>query len=83
MEEVSNTLKNTWCGWVSGFFLQSLLVLHKKIVLGTIHKIFDNKELTISVRLGIIALIPKGYKDKKYISNWRPLKFYPQPWLPD
>ena len=45
----------------------------KKIVLGTIHEIFDNRELQISVRLGIIALIPKGDKDRKFISNWRPL----------
>ena len=41
-------------------------------MLGTIHEIFDNKELPISVRLGIIALIPKGDKDKRFISNWQP-----------
>ena len=42
-------------------------------MLGAIHEIFENKELPITVRLGIIALIPKGDKDKKFISNWRPL----------
>ena len=42
-------------------------------MLGTIHEIFENKELPTTVRLGIIALIPKGDKDKKLISNWRPL----------
>ena len=42
-------------------------------MVGTIHEIFENKELPITVRLGIIALIPKDDKDKKFISNWRPL----------
>ena len=42
-------------------------------MLGAIHKIFKNKELPLSVRLGIIALIPKGDKDPRFISNWRPL----------
>ena len=45
----------------------------KVIVLGTIHEIFENKELPLTVRLGIIALIPKGDKDPWFISNWRPL----------
>ena len=42
-------------------------------MLGAIHEIFENKELPLTVRLGIIALIPKGDKDKRLISNWRPL----------
>ena len=29
--------------------------------------------MPITVRLGVIALIPKGNKDSIYISNWRPL----------
>ena len=37
------------------------------------HEVFINKELPLTVRLGIIALIPKGDKDRRYISNWRPL----------
>ena len=45
----------------------------KKIVLGAIHEIFKNRELPLSVRLGIIALIPKEDKDPRFISNWRPL----------
>ena len=42
-------------------------------MLGSIHEIFINKELPLTVRLGIIALIPKGDKDRKFISNWQPL----------
>ena len=76
MEEVSNTLKNTRNNVAPGFtgsFYKVFWCFVKKIVLGAIHKIFDNKELPISVRLGITALIPKGDKDRKYILNWRPL----------
>ena len=79
MEEVSNTLKNTknnvgpGADGFTGSFYKVFWCYIKWIVLGTIHKIFDNRELTISVRLGIIALIPKSDKDRKFILNWRPL----------
>ena len=36
-------------------------------------QIYDNKELPLSQRLGIIALIPKSYEDQWFISNWLPL----------
>ena len=79
LEEVSKTLSNTrnnvapGVGGFSGSFYKVFWCLIKYIVLGTIHEIFENKELPITVRLGIITLIPKGEKDKKFISNWRPL----------
>ena len=41
--------------------------------MGAINEIYDNGELSITLRLGIIALIPKGEKDQRFISNWRPL----------
>ena len=75
MGEVSNTLKNTknniapGAGGFMGSFYKVFWCYVKWIVLGTIHKIYDNRELPISVRLGIIALIPKGDKDRKFISN--------------
>ena len=79
MEEVSNTLKNTkinvapGAGGFTGSFYKVFWCYLKKIVFGAIHEIFKNRELPISVRLGIIALIPKGDKDKGFISNWQPL----------
>ena len=79
IEEVGNTLKNTknnvapGAGGFMGSFHMVFWCYIKKIVLGTIHEIFDNKELPISVRLGIIALIPKGDKVKRFILNWQPL----------
>ena len=44
----------------------------KKVVLGAVHHIFEDKQLLITLRLGIIALIPKGSKYMRYITNWRP-----------
>ena len=45
----------------------------KIIVIGSINKIHENVGLPLSLRLGIVALIPKSDKDQRYISNWRPL----------
>ena len=79
MEEVSNTLKNTknnvapGAGGFKGSFYKVFWCFIKKIALGTIYEIFDNKELPISVKLGIIALIAKGEKDRKFVLNWQPL----------
>ena len=76
MEEVSKTLKNTrnnvapGAGRFTGFFYKDFWVFLKIIVLGAI---FENKELPLTARLGIIALILKGDMDRCYISNWRPL----------
>ena len=63
-------------GGFTGSFYKVFWCYIKWIVLGTIHKIFYNRELPISVRLGIIALIPKDDKDRKFISNWRPLTLF-------
>ena len=79
MEDVSQTLKNTrnnvapGVGGFTGAFYKVFLCLLKKVVLGAMHEIFKNKKLPLTVRLGIIALIPKGDKDLRYISKWRPL----------
>ena len=45
----------------------------KNIVVGAIREVYENREMPLSQRLGIIALIPKADKDKRYIKNWRPL----------
>ena len=38
-----------------------------------INEIYINGELPITLRLGVIALIPKGDKDQRFITNWWPL----------
>ena len=78
-EEVSCTLKNTknnvapGLGGFGGAFYKVFWKYFKKIVVGAIREVYENKELPLSQRLGIIALIPKADKDKRYIKNWRPL----------
>ena len=44
-----------------------------QIVVGAIREAYETRELPISQRLGIIALIPKADKDKRFIKNWQPL----------
>ena len=34
---------------------------------------FEKNRLSVSQRLGIISIIPKGEKDKRFLKNWRPL----------
>ena len=41
--------------------------------MGAIKEIYSNRELPLSQRLGIIALIPKSDKDQRFNTNWRPL----------
>ena len=45
----------------------------KNIVVNAINEIYENEELPLTLRLGVIALIPKGDKDQKILTNWRPL----------
>ena len=45
----------------------------KYFVLNAIEFAFENNRLSITQNLGIISIIPKGEKDKRYLTNWRPL----------
>ena len=45
----------------------------KYFVLKSAEYSFKNNRLSASKSLGIISIIPKGEKDKRFLSNWRPL----------
>ena len=45
----------------------------KQFVVRSANYSFDIGSLSIQQRLGIITLLPKGLKDKRYLANWRPL----------
>ena len=45
----------------------------KQFIIKSVEYSFENNRLSVSQRLGIISIIPKGEKDKRYLSNWRPL----------
>ena len=69
-EEVSSTLKNAknniapGPSGIGGAFYKMFWKYFKQIVVGAIREVYENRELPILQRLGIIALIPKADKDK-------------------
>ena len=79
MAELNDALKSTrnnvspGVSGFSGAFYKMFWKWLQYIVLGAIHMIFEDKQLTTSQRLGIICLIPKGEKDKRYLTYWRPV----------
>ena len=70
MDEVSKYLMKTrnnvapGLGGFTGAFYKVFWCYLKHVVLGAIHQIFKDKALPITLRLGIIVLIPKGAKNK-------------------
>ena len=73
--EVAVTLKNTknnvapGPGGFGGAFYKTFWKYFKWVVMGAIKEIYENKELPLSQRLGIIALIPKSDKDPRFIKK--------------
>ena len=51
------------------FFWRNL----KHFIIRAVDYAFEKNRLSISQSLGIINIIPKGEKDKRYLNNWRPL----------
>ena len=45
----------------------------KYFVINCVDYIFEQNRLPVTQRLGIVSIIPKGDKDKRYLTNWRPL----------
>ena len=45
----------------------------KSFVINSVDYAFEHNRLSVSQKLGIISIIPKGDKDKRYLTNWRPL----------
>ena len=45
----------------------------KYFVINSVDYAFDHGRLSLSQSLGIISIIPKGEKDKRFLTNWRPL----------
>ena len=79
LEEMSKYLrkcKNNVAPGSSGFtfdFYKFFWRDIKQFVLRSVDHSFENNRLSVSQRLGIISIIPKGEKDKRFLKNWRPL----------
>ena len=68
--------KNNIAPGSSGFtraFYKAVWPVLKYIVHKTINSIYDDIKLPDSLRFGIVNIIPKGQKDQRHLSNWRPL----------
>ena len=78
-EELTNYLKKTKnnvspgsSGFTNEFFIYFWIDL-KFFITKAINFGYDMGMLSVTQRLGIITLIPKGDKDKTLLKNWRPL----------
>ena len=45
----------------------------KYFVINSVDFAFDSGRLSVSQSLGIVSIIPKGEKDNRFLTNWRPL----------
>ena len=79
VEEMTRYLKKTknnaspGSSGFSGDFYKFFWSDIKQFVVRSTNYSFDIGSLSIQQRLGIITLLPKGTKDKRFLSNWRPL----------
>ena len=44
-----------------------------EFLLRSINYAYESGELSVTQRLGIITLLPKGNKPKQFLKNWRPI----------
>ena len=78
-KEISNTLykmKSDKSPGISGLTAEFFKVFWKRLghfVLRSINAGFNNKQLSLTQRQGIITCIPKENKPKNFLKNWRPL----------
>ena len=79
IQEMTNYLKktkNNVSPGVSGFtgdFYKFFWRDLKNFIVRSVNYSFDIGSLSIQQRLGIITLLPKGTKDRRFLANWRPL----------
>ena len=79
VQEMTNYLKkskNNVAPGSSGFTNEFYKFFWRDIkffVINSVDYAFEHNRLSVSQNLGIISIIPKGDKDKRYLTNWRPL----------
>ena len=79
VEELTKYLKksrNNVSPGSSGFtndFYKFFWIDLKLLITKAVNYSYEHGSLSVTQRLGIITLIPKGDKDKNYLKNWRPL----------
>ena len=72
MKKTKNNVAPGSSGYTNEFFKFFWIDL-KIFIVNSINHSYELGMLSVTQRLGIITLIPKGEKDKTYLKNWRPL----------
>ena len=72
LKKTKNSVSPGSSGFTNEFFKFFWIDL-KMFVSSSINYSYESGMLSITQRLGIITLIPKGDKDKTFLKNWRPL----------
>ena len=86
MNEIEFCLKRTKNNIAPGFsgftgaFYKTFWSSLKYLVHKTINAIYDSNELPESLHFGIVNIIPKGNKDRRHLTNWRPLTLLNTPY---
>ena len=74
--ELGKKTKNNVSPGISGFtgdFFKFFWRDIKQFAVRSVNHSFDIGSLSIQQRQGIITLLPKGTKDRRFLANWRPL----------
>ena len=72
LKKTKNNVSPGSTGFSNEFFKFFWIDL-KHFVLKSVNYSYSKGQLSVTQRLGIITLIPKGDKDKAFLKNWRPL----------
>ena len=72
LKKTKNNVSPGSSGFTNEFFKFFWIDL-KMFVINAINYSYETGMLSVTQRLGIITLIPKGDKDKTFLKNWRPL----------
>ena len=72
LKKVKNNVSPGSSGFTNEFYKFFWLDL-KTFITNSINFSYECGMLSVTQRLGILTLIPKGDKNKHYLKNWRPL----------
>ena len=72
LKKVRNNVSPGSSGF-SGEFFKFFWKDLRQFMLSSVNYSFEIGSLSVSQKLGILTLLPKGQKDKRYMKNWRPI----------
>jgi len=76
ISQVIKNMKNNKSPGMDGFTVEFLKFFWENIkyfLLRSLNYAYFNGHMTEALKMGVITLLPKGNKDRKLLSNWRPI----------